>query len=318
MRRNRSKILAHKSVILKKSKVVTKENKNIKRDNFERICVYAENGGVGDILMLTPAVKKLRERYPNSHIELAIHSNGANDNIYNFLMPSKYIDKVSDFRKVRKNRFGTFINVSEVAEPGWEIQGINLRSRIDYYAELLRVNVDKKIPIVEVDLQKDTIIKNDLAVYKKVFFIDTSSVDDRRCISSIVIKDLIKIINKNNEGHCILISDWRKVGSWKHCKNVIDITEKPLREISSYIKYSDIFFGPDSALMHISAAMETKSLVAFGMIPPEYRIQSYPTHAAIRVENLSCLGCWYKPCYNNLKCMKNLNAEDIYKTMEKI
>jgi ADP-heptose:LPS heptosyltransferase len=318
MRRNKSKILAHRSVIAKKTKIGFKKKDNFKFVDSKKICIYAENGGVGDILMLTPAVKKLREKYPDSYIELAIHSNGANDNIYNFLMPSKYINKVSNFRNVRKERFGTFIDVSEVAEPSWEIQGINLKSRINYYAELLKVELDNRLPIVEIDFEKDQFIKRKLANYKKVFFIDTSSVDPRRCIHPNVIKNLINIINENNSNHCILVSDWKNIGSWKTFANVIDVTKKSLREICSYIKYSDIFFGPDSALMHISAAVKTKSIIAFGMIPPEYRIATYPTHQAIRVESLSCLGCWYKPCYNNLRCMKMLDCKEIYKKMERM
>lgn len=316
MRRNKSKILAFSARIPNKNKVVLNKSKITKIEDGKRICIYAENGGVGDILMLTPSLKRIRELYPNSYIDLAIHTNGANDNIYNFMNELNIVNKVSDFRKINKNRYHSFIDVSEVAEPGWEINKINLRSRIDYYSELCGVDLDAKIPFVPIPEKYISEAKVFLKNYSKVFFIDTSSVDDRRCIPHDVILELITIINQKNSGHCILVSDWRKKCKLSFLKNVIEVTDKKLLEVSALIKESDYFFGPDSALMHIAAAVKTKSLVAFGMIPPEYRIATYLTHKPVRVESLPCLGCWYKPCRNNLKCMKALNAKEIYEKME--
>lgn len=317
MRRNKSKILAFKSKVENKSKVIFNKSKIEKFEDGKRICIYAKNGGVGDILMLTPSLKKLRELYPNSYIELAIHTNGANDNIYNFISELNIVNKVSDFRKINKHRYHGFIDVSEVADPAWEINKINLRSRIDYYSELCRVKLDRKRPYIPIPEKYILEARKFLKKYSKVFFIDTSSVDDRRCISPKVIKEIIHLINKNNSNHCILVSDWRRTSNFKYFKNVVEVTEKKLIEISALIKESDYFFGPDSALMHISGAFEVKSLVAFGMIPPEYRIKEYKNHKAVRAEDISCLGCWYKPCYNDLKCMKNLNAKRIYREMER-
>lgn len=311
MRRNKSKILSYSLEVKKNVKKKSKRN----FIDTEKICIYACNGGVGDILMLTAPLKALRKKYPNSYIELAVHTNGANDTLFNFLKPLNIVNKVSNYRTVRKDRFGTFVDVSVVAEPAWEVAGINLRSRIDYYSELLKVEVKEKIPFIGLSNNEKLKAKKLLAEYKKVFFIDTSSVDDRRCIPLKVIKELINEINKNEKNHLVLISDWRNKRNWSNFENVRDVTNLPLREISALIGESDYFFGPDSALMHISAATKTKSLVAFGMIPPEYRISTYFTHQATRVESLKCLGCWYKPCYNNLKCMKNLNAKEIYKSM---
>lgn len=318
MRRNKSKILAFSAKLGEKTQIFSKKIQAVSFNNVDKICIYANNGGVGDILMLTPSLKSLRDKYPNSYIELAIHSNGANDNIYNFISELKLVDKISDFRKVNKNRYGTVIDVSEVADPAWEMNKINLRSRIKYYSELCRVTLDKEIPYIPVPSQYTEEAKKFLKNYSKVFFIDTSSVDDRRCISPEVVKKLIDLINKNNSNHCILVSDWRRKSNLTFLKNTVDVTSKSLIELSALIKESDYFFGPDSALMHIAGAFEIKSLVAFGMIPPEYRIKEYKNHKAVRVEKLSCLECWYKPCTNNLKCMKDLDSNKIYEMMERM
>ena len=268
--------------------------------------------------MLTPALKALRKKYPESYIELAIHTDGANDNIFKFINPCSFVNKVSDFRKVTKEKYGWFIDVSEVAEPSWEILGFNLRSRIKYYCELLKVNASEDVPQIELSLEEIAYGKNFLNAFEKVFFIDTSSIDNRRCIAGEVIRGLIYNINSHYKNHCILLSDWRNVSNCSGLKNVINVSTFSLRKIASLIKESDVFFGPDSGLMHLSAAMKTKSIVAFGMVPPEYRIGTYPTHEAVRVESLSCLGCWYKPCHNNLKCMKSLDTYIIYKKIKNI
>lgn len=312
MRRNKSKILAHSITLPKRKGNVRKEERPFL--NVDRICIYARNGGVGDILMLTAPLRLLRKKYPDAYIELAIHTNGANDSIFNLINPIGIVDKVSNFRYIRKERFGTFVDVSVVAEPAWEVAGINLRSRIAYYAELLGVSVVDLKPFIGLKKDEKLKAKNLTENKSKVFFLDTSSIDDRRCIPGEVIEGVIDLINKNYKNHLIFVSDWRKkIKNLNKYENVIDVSNLPLREVASLIEFSDVFFGPDSALMHLSAAVETKSIVAFGMIPPEFRISTYKTHEAITVEVLSCLGCWYKPCFNNLKCMKDLDPYKIFK-----
>jgi len=312
MRRNKSKILAHSMTVPKKrGRVVRREVPFL---NVNKICIYAKNGGVGDILMLTGPLKLLREKYPKAYIELAIHTDGANDSIFNLINPIGIVDKVSNFRYVRRERFGTFVDVSVVAEPAWEVAGINLRSRIAYYAELLGVAIVDLKPFIGLKFNEKVKAENLTKNKSKVFFLDTSSIDNRRCIPGRVIADVIRLINKNYKNHLIFVSDWKGlINNLNKYENVIDVSNLPLREVASLIEFSDVFFGPDSALMHLSAAVRTRSIVAFGMIPPEFRISTYETHEAIRVESLPCLGCWYKPCNNDLKCMKDLDSYKIFK-----
>ena len=81
---------------------------------------------------------------------------------------------------------------------------------------------------------------------------------------------------------------------------------------------SDLFIGPDSGPMHIAGALKKKSVVVFGSIPPEARINYYPSHSSVRMDELSCIGCWYKQCPYNKKCMRELKGARVGKVALKV
>ena len=128
---------------------------------------------------------------------------------------------------------------------------------------------------------------------------------------------LIDLLKKEYPNSVIFVSDFNSVlKNITYDSQVINISRLNIRDSASYIKRSDLFFGPDSGLMHLAAAVETKSLVIFGSIPPVSRINHYPTHKSIRLEKLDCLGCWYKSCPINIKCMKDLSPNLVLKKIK--
>ena len=67
--------------------------------------------------------------------------------------------------------------------------------------------------------------------------------------------------------------------------------------------------------MHIAGAVRTRSIVAFGSIPPAARINYYQTHESVTLAGLGCLGCWYAACPIGVKCMTDLEMSLVYQKM---
>ena len=76
--------------------------------------------------------------------------------------------------------------------------------------------------------------------------------------------------------------------------NLMSKTE--LREASALINSSDLLITVDSGLLHIAGALGKKTLALFGNMPPELRIKYYPKCEAIYNEGLPCVPC-YNHCY---------------------
>ena len=128
--------------------------------------------------------------------------------------------------------------------------------------------------------------------------------------------NFVKLIEKNYPQAVIFISDFNNYyNNWEVFKNVVEVSAMDIRKSASLIKRCDLFVGPDSGLMHLAAAVQTRSIVILGSIPPAARINLYPTHSAVKLDGLPCLGCWYRPCPYDIKCIKDLKAETVFKQM---
>ncbi|MFM7858796.1 MAG: glycosyltransferase family 9 protein, partial [Flammeovirgaceae bacterium] len=104
---------------------------------------------------------------------------------------------------------------------------------------------------------------------------------------------------------------------WETYSNCYNASQTTLRQMAALISEADLFIGPDSGPMHLAGAVSTPSIVTFGSIPPEARINFYPTHEGIRLDKLNCIGCWYKPCPYDTRCMKELDSIVIYNKMKR-
>jgi hypothetical protein len=78
--------------------------------------------------------------------------------------------------------------------------------------------------------------------------------------------------------------------------------------MGALIQQCHVFIGPDSGPMHLAAALNRNTIALFGSVPPEARINHYPTHEPITASNMPCLGCWYEPCPYAVKCMETIEA----------
>ena len=318
MRRNAKHILEARRTV---SKTRVRDN-TINAFVEGSVCVNRSLGGIGDVLMCTVALREVKRENPSINLTFAIDQNSTHDNTYYKLVyNAPFIDCIENSKYVRRERYNSYFNITSVCISE-ENSSRFPRGRIEIFCDALKVkNIENKIPFY-LETQEELIDHNRIFHKwnnKKKFFIHTASNDSKRTYSPENTLELIKLISKQYKDSIIFVSDFNKIcKGWKEIENTIDVSELDIRETASYIKRCDLFIGPDSGLMHLAAAVYTRSLVVFGSIPPESRIKDYTTHSSVVLKDLSCLGCWYKPCPYNTKCMKDLKAETVFKEIRKI
>ena len=289
-----------------------------RRGGNARICIIRSVGGIGDVLMTTPVMRQLKREFPLLKITYAVDQHRVNNNVYGELVKNAgFIDEVIDARYVKRNEYDAVVDLSAVCIR-YERRGLPAINRIDLFARACGVvNLRNKIPFYKVELLEQAIAKQRLSHHKKngkrLVALHTASFDGKRTWDAKNQIDLIQLCALRRPDIEFIVFDYNRIlGDTNRFSNCTGASGTTVREMAALIAECDVFIGPDSGPMHLAGAMGIKSLIMFGSIPPEARINYYPTHSAIQLAGLSCLGCWYEACPIALKCMTRLTSQMVY------
>lgn len=284
----------------------------LSRSGNARVCVIRSVGGIGDVLMTTPALFQLKREFPNLHLTYAVdrHRTGPSDVYYELVKNAPFIDEVIDARFVERSRYDSVTDISAVCIR-YERTGLPAINRIDLFARALGIpRLINKLPFYYVEDDERLWAELQLKKYegKKVMVLHTASFEDKRSWTASNQVDLLKHLDANNPDVHVIVFDYnKKLSGLSGISNYTDMSKITIRQKAAIIEQADLFLGPDSGLMHIAGALQIQSFVIFGSVPPNARINYYSKHRAIRLDGLSCLGCWYKACPINIKCMRDLS-----------
>lgn len=277
-----------------------------------RICVVRGVGGIGDILMTTPALMELKRSYPHIHLTYAVDRHRTTtDAYYELVKNAPFIDEVKDARYIRPADYDAHIDISAVCIK-YERKALPVVNRIDLFARHLNVpHLRQKIPFYRIEPDEElwarAFLNRKVPEGHFLVALHTASFEAKRSWPIEKYQELTAAA----QGLPItfLVFDFNRLwGNLKTQSNCIDASNTSVRQMAALIDKCDLFVGPDSGPMHIAGALRKRSLVVFGSIPPHARINYYPSHTAIRLEHLDCLGCWYVDCPYNVKCMRHLDS----------
>lgn len=325
MRRQNQKrvVLAKKPRSLHKPTRTTRVSRNLTiyqnlthRHDQVKICVIRSLGGIGDILMTLPAVRQLKEDFPNCILAYATDRHSTQD-YYELLKNVPFIDQIIDARYVDRNTYDAWVDISSVCIK-YENASLPPLNRIDIFARACGIpRLKNPVPFYRIEPEESHWASQKISMLgkpgmKKVF-LHTASFDKKRCWPPHRYEELITLAKSQRPDIHFLISDFNGVLPNKHSyTNCSDITDGSIRRIASLIDQCDLFVGPDSGPMHLAGALHKQSLVMFGNINPAARLNHYKSHTAIlAVPKLSCQYCWYKACTNNNRCMTDITAQQV-------
>ena len=289
---------------------------------LNRTCILRGLGGIGDVLMATVALREYKRENPETELIFAIDRESTyDDTYYKLVKNAEFIDRIISKKDLVKEKYREFYDITTCCIEEENSKPFP-RGRISIFASACEVRrIENSVPFYKEEEIEGSRCESFLEKYEgcKKFFIHTASNEGKRSWPTKNILELIQLINAEYKDAVVFVSDFNRTYSdWDVIRNVVNVSELNIRESASLIKRCDLFIGPDSGLMHLAAAVETKSLVIFGSIPPESRTSYYPTHESIRMDELVCIGCWYKPCPYDTKCMKNLTSERVFNKVKEM
>jgi len=277
-------------------------------------------GGIGDLLMMTPGLHALKERYPEKEIHLAIPKRYFS--IFDHNPDVKLVDieetSLDHFRyrkwfnftdcpaaraearsapKIKKNRIEIFAKALGV--------GLLRRWKMDYRPRYFLSDEERK-------MRNDFWKKNNLD-YARVIGIQLRSDEVYRDFPHM--KELACALTKD---YRVIVFDAEPIDGYEDSA-IIKVSGVPLRAAFAIASGCDVIVAPDSSFVHFAGAMDIPCVALYGPIDGLVRTKDYPRCIPVDVrESLGCIACWRNeqiPCklteMRTSACMSNISIQTI-------
>jgi lipopolysaccharide heptosyltransferase II len=109
----------------------------------------------------------------------------------------------------------------------------------------------------------------------------------------------------------------RTITALTKSKPIVAVGRTGIMELACLIKYFKAYLTPDSAPMHIAAAVGTNMIAIFGPTDPARHLaESVGCVAVCRAKELKCSPCYNPSCMKNFACMKKITVDEIFALMK--
>ncbi|UDF30459.1 UNVERIFIED_ORG: glycosyltransferase [Roseateles sp. XES5] len=245
----------------------------------------SRGGGLGDVLMCTPVLREIKNRYPNLRLEFYTKF-GA------LVQGLPFIDHVADVSE----------EPEDVIPMLYEKDVPTNRHLASIFAERCGFQIDDLTPLCWLDPKVLAKTSEKISHLPRPVVVIQRQASDWTPNKKWPIRYWEELLSCLTEIAFVIEVGVGAAGCEAH-HNYLDMRGKTsLQEMAALIKLADAFVGPDSGPAHIAAAVETKAVViSGGYIHPN--CISYKTTRLLSSE-VPCLSCWLQtPCPNNLMCL---------------
>lgn len=271
-----------------------------KTDNI--ILVKRSTSGIGDLVMATNGIERLKAKYPGKDIHVAVQKN---------LMPildnNPYIDKVIDISSpINSKRYFAILDISTPCAQ-YESYRVNLKktvqkSRVEVFSEALEtreflLDLLPKFYLSEKEINHGKSFIKSIKSNKPKIAIALKSAELYRSYTHE--DELIKLLMFKGFVPIILNRD-------TSIEDVICCGDNTIREAAAILNASDGIITVDTGWLHIAAALNKKAIAMFGPIDYRARCKQYPL-TRILVPSIKCMPCWRN---NNILCKRTKTFDD--------
>lgn len=292
----------------------------IRAGKVPRVCVTRKQGGIGDVLMTLPTVKAISLRY-KSKIDYGTDFGYLDGALVKVLQDNPYIEKVIPWRDATSEVYDAVVDLTcpcvfhekPLAEP------IN---RIDLFArhagvKLHDFNIDYQISESEEKWAREYIASNSLDRFKIIMVNMASSTATRDAPADKMQRALANVVSLRRDVRILLIShesDSVKI-SWDYA-DVHQFVNFDVRHIAAIMPHCEVVVCPDSAILHVAAALHMPTVTLFGPTDPRARVNYHPEAVAIWPgKELRNYPCWYTDPGDGFLCWKRLEEDVIVRTI---
>lgn len=287
------------------------------------ILVSRQTGGIGDVLMITPTIRAIKEENPDTPLVVCLTKHyGVKGILFDVLKHNPYIDKLISVEDLINYSIKRIYNFNTGKEVSMEIDLDHpTGNRIDIFAEIVGVELkDKSLVYVvtqsEKEWAKDWIQKNIPANKRRLVGIQVGSTAMRRSWPSEKQWLLaFKLIGKYPDLSVLFFSEG-PMQEMDVYQNLYQINNFPIRWVAALINECEVMVCPDSGLLHIAGALNKRIVGLFGPNPPDTRLLYYRNSVGVWMSYpCSQINCWYDRCFYNFKCMTEIPVELVMKNV---
>ena len=296
---------------------------------------------IGDIVLTTPVVGVLRERFPGARIDVIVGPNGSeifhkNPGIFKVVEYNKYVPLLAKKRIVRKLRrvgydlivdlrnsmFPLLIGSKYRTSP---IQGVSKRlhhKKSQHLRKLdslgLRVgDAPFYLHVPRVDREDVARMMSSLETGEPVVAVAPGAKSSIKRWHTAGFAEVIKRLIEEAKAKVILVGDSQDKSIARDIKLFLgtDITDlcgrTSLCQLAAVVEGTDLLITNDSAPLHIAGAVGTDVLAIFGPTDPREYGPTGPGDRVIRA-GLKCSPCNRAQCLHNHECMKNITPDEVF------
>ncbi len=250
----------------------------------DRVLVI-RNMGLGDVLMLTPALQALHQQWQVS-VEVATYA--------------RYVPLLRGLPGItaahalgtdyQAQCFDATVDLNWAVESGPEV---HKRPRQDLFARLLHVRLNQRWPIYQVAASERRWAEQRLAQWQPPMVgIQVHASCRQRSYPVAHIRRLTELLQAEGYTVAFLGERWQGLTPPK----VVDLTGcLSLRQAAALIEQMTAMICPDSGLLHLAVAVGTATVGLFGPIPPQLRTAGYPHCQAVTASG----ACPHQPCFDS-------------------
>lgn len=310
----------------KLSLAVNNSNKNpIQPDKTKKILITRAMGGIGDLLMMTPAFHALKKRYAKHEIHLAI--------------PKRYFPIFEGNKDVKliniEDEFFSHITYKKWYNftdcPAARVESRTSprvkKSRIRIFANAIGIKHFRYLKMNKTPRyflsDEENVFANE---YLKNMQLENKSFIGVQLHSDETYRDfplMEQLVKKISENYKVLVFDSEPIIGFNF-ENVIKVQSMPIRKAFAIASKCDAIVAPDSSFIHFAAAFQIPTLALFGPIDGKVRTMHYPNCKHINSKDLfGCLPCWRNesiPCkltgMRQSVCLGNIPINKIVSELE--
>jgi len=244
-------------------------------DEDPKRVLIVKSGAYGDLLMLTPSIRRFKEVYPDCHVSVACL------NQYKPILLNSVVDELVDYPvnelDITRNGYDCIIYIENAIEGNDEA---NTMHGVDALALQMGLSpILNKRPVYEVtefeaEWAKARYPRNE---QKRVAVHVSASMPNRNYPEALMTQVIIDLIRKGYEVFLLgAPAQWR-VKNVKGLTNLM-LENLDIRKSIAAMATCDVLLAPDSVMLHVASAIGMKGVGLFGPVPWSTRVTSDKIH----------------------------------------
>ncbi|NGX55223.1 MAG: ADP-heptose--LPS heptosyltransferase 2 [Chlamydiae bacterium] len=306
---------------------------------------------LGDLVMATPIIRDVRQKYPNAHITAMCQTNVAP-----LLHANPHLDRILTFsekrqaiKALRGAHFDFGILLTNSLSSAWLFWRGGVKKRRGFISDGRRLLLNDPVPMPKergqehlvttykrllslplsdsapelfvTQEEKETVLKKyDLPKDAKIIGVNPGAAyGPAKCWLPDRFRAVTEKLLKDEQVHLLYFGDQASGGLIQEiCRKlpsrVIDLSGKTtLRELIALIERCDVFLTNDSGPMHIAAALKTPLVALFGSTND---VATGPyKHGTVIHKHVHCSPCYLRTCPTDFICMKSIEVDEVYEAV---